>query len=280
MDRKITYITDDARISVYDALYTCTEAMNRFSLDFVEAKLLSQGLLSSLILTQTIKENIDRVAMYIDCTGAVGGIYAEADNNLNVRGYLKNHPLDFKNQIIHSLSDVIGAGEMRVIKRLGIAGNTFTSSTVLESGNIAYDLAVFFLKSEQRNVFISMWVDCDEERRLECVRALFIEPLPNFNEERIEELQSLASALSCKKNKGDIDDFAIKSFPSFNIRKLSEKNIKFYCPCSKERFLSYINALSLKERTDMLNNDSFPLEIQCEYCANKYYIQKDEINLI
>ncbi len=57
---------------------------------------------------------------------------------------------------------------------------------------------------------------------------------------------------------------------------LISKEVKFHCPCSRERMVENIFTLPQKERTEIFSEDD-SIEIRCDYCNTIYDIKKEEI---
>jgi molecular chaperone Hsp33 len=58
---------------------------------------------------------------------------------------------------------------------------------------------------------------------------------------------------------------------------LSSKAIQFFCPCSKERFLSYLIS-SFSHLGNELLNEEGKIEVKCDYCLKKYHYSPEELS--
>jgi molecular chaperone Hsp33 len=106
----------------------------------------------------------DRVAMQINCSGPVKGLSVEANAFGEVRGYLKRVPIPVEAPVQDfDLSGFFGAGILSVTRYLQSAKQPFTGQVELRHGNIAQDLAYYFLTSEQVPTAFNLSIRFDRE---------------------------------------------------------------------------------------------------------------------
>lgn len=68
----------------------------------------------------------------------------------------------------------------------------------------------------------------------------------------------------------------VKLFEENDYNYLSSKEIKFHCPCSKERMVSSLYTLRDNEKLELFKDED-TLETRCDYCNTLYSISKDEV---
>src|SRR4051794_14264894 len=86
---------DDLRVVVV----TCTEAarvaQRNHRVANAAAGVLAQGLAAGILMGSLVKENArSRVNVQLECDGPLRGMFVDADNEGNVRGYVKNPVAD------------------------------------------------------------------------------------------------------------------------------------------------------------------------------------------
>ncbi|MBT4792319.1 MAG: Hsp33 family molecular chaperone HslO [Halobacteriovoraceae bacterium] len=72
-----------------------------------------------------------------------------------------------------------------------------------------------------------------------------------------------------------IEDY-VQLFNTAGFSYLGSKEVKFHCPCSKERMIDNIFTLRKEDREDLFSDRSV-IETRCDYCNSVYDIQKNEI---
>lgn len=65
-------------------------------------------------------------------------------------------------------------------------------------------------------------------------------------------------------------------FSKFGFNYIGSKEVKFYCPCSKERMINNIHSLNLDDIDSLFEDKSF-FETRCDYCNTVYKIEKQDI---
>ncbi len=114
--------------------------------------------------------------------------------------------------------------------------------------------------------------------------SILIAKLPPTNvDKKVEDFENLTLQEYFLKNQLPIKDFFnfdVMDEKEINERMaemgysfLSSKKIHFYCPCSKERFVSNLYKIPLEERNSLFNEQGI-IETRCDYCNKVYPITK------
>jgi molecular chaperone Hsp33 len=114
-------------------------------------------------------------------------------------------------------------------------------------------------------------------------QSLLVSCLPENPDKISEQLSIKEYMLQNKKlfndflNKNLIDLKEISEFfEKNNFLYLGSKEIKFFCPCSKERMM--INLLNLQNHDfKEIFHDQAAVEINCDYCKKVYHITYEEL---
>ena len=279
-DKEIFLLEDDKfRATIISATHMLNKMRANHALGFVESLILGQAYIASALLSSTVKGN-DRVQLTVECGGPIGGIYTEAWANGAVRGYLKNNPIELtKPMTSFDTSDLYGPGFLTISKLLEGTTTPFTGQVMIQSGNLAQDLAIYFQESEQTPSLFNLSIDFDKEGRIVGAGGLFIQALPGCSNEDLEKMQELASNLpSLSKNitlNNSPKEYMIANFPTSN--HLAHGLVGFSCPCKKENFTKHLIGLPRKEKDAILKNGPFPLELTCFNCNSNYEYSEEEI---
>lgn len=281
-DGREIYIFKDANARIYAV--NMTKSLNQMKanhdIGMLETYILSQAYIAAALLSATIKGN-DRVRLEIECGGPIRGLSVESSANGEVRGTLieKTIPLE-KAPEEDEINLLFGPGFLTVTKTIEGAKTPFSGTVMLQYGNIAKDLAVYFQESEQTPTLFYIAVKMGEKGEVLGGGGIFLQLLPSADEnliERLEEKQKELRGLGTALMEGEsINEYIEREFASFSPVHLSSLPVSFSCPCSKERFSSYLRGLPEKEKKAILNGP-FPFTVNCLNCSSEYRYEKEEL---
>ena len=233
------------------------------------------------MLAESLKRETDSLTLSLNGKGPAGTVLAAADGRHRVKGYIENPLADLPAKADGQL-DVGGAigkdGFITVLRDTG-GSEPYTGRTQLVSGEVAEDLAKYYLKSEQQPsiVYLCVWVDIDTTVLV--AGGLVVSPLPGAEEETLAFVESRI---------GDIKNYALmlmnmapgdavrKIFSGGTIEVLSRSNPAYVCDCSYARFERGILSLGKKEIEDMIREDG-QAEVVCRFCNKKYLYNKQSL---
>jgi molecular chaperone Hsp33 len=183
-----------------------------------------------------------------------------------------------------SLSPFFGAGFLSVIRTIEDAKQPFTGKIALEYGNIAQDLANYFLKSEQIPTAFNLSIKYDRSGEVTGAGGLFLQAMPGADDAlkaALEELVVRFPSLGEVFTDGQEPEGLIQAvFKKYSPRFLANQRVEFMCHCSPERLRQVLAMLPADELNDIRDNGPFPLEMRCHYCNTVYHFDKEEIQAI
>jgi len=282
--RDIFLIADD-QIRVTAA--NCTGLVNQMRVNhrtgLLESYVLGQAYIAGILLSSCVKGD-DRIQLQIECGGPIKGISIESWACGAVRGYLMNNPIPLEKPL-QSLdtSDLFGPGFLSVSKILEGSKEPVTGTVMINYGNIAKDLALYFTESEQTPTLIYISLKYDEKGNIVGAGGLFIQALPGCEDAVLDALQEKAKALpnlGLLLSRGEsTEEYVLSTFSEFAPRKLAHSSVGFSCPCTKEGFRNYLKTLPQKEKEEILRG-SFPLNLECFNCGSTYSFEKSEVETL
>lgn len=255
-----------------------------FNLGALETYVLGQAYIAAGLMASSIKGN-DRIQLNIECGGPIGGISVEAWACGAVRGFLKNSPIQVTKPIENNdLSLLYGPGFISVTKILEGSRTPFTGQTMMQYGDLAHDLALYYNESEQTPTMFSLSVQFDKTGRVIGAGGLFLQALPDCTDTLLDQLQTKSLSLpplGIHLSKAEsIDNYLQANFSDFGIQMLSSEPIAFSCPCSRQNFSYFLSRLPQDEKTDILKSDTFPLNLECLNCGTSYSFSKSEVQTL
>ena len=227
-----------------------------------------------LMSSHMFKNDAHRLTLSLNGGGPAGTVLATANGESQVKGYMENPYVELPAKQNGQL-DVGGAigtdGFLTVVRDTG-AGEPYIGKTALVSGEVAEDLAMYFLQSEQQPtiVYLNTWVDIDTT--VLTAGGLIVAPLPGAGEETLSFIESCIPAI---QNYGmmlmqmDASEAVEKIFEGSKLVKTEHLTPEYVCDCSRERFERGIIALGANELKAIIKEDGHA-EVKCQFCNTTY----------
>jgi molecular chaperone Hsp33 len=118
--------------------------------------------------------------------------------------------------------------------------------------------------------------------------SVLIRPLPPSNiDEKFEEIKT-STLDSIKAEVGDLlkeavskefktEEECIKFFTENEFNYLGSKEVKFSCPCSKERMVTNLLTLTADDQNEIFKDGH--IDIRCDYCNTTYEIKESDLKV-
>ncbi|MDQ3132438.1 MAG: Hsp33 family molecular chaperone HslO [Acidobacteriota bacterium] len=288
MDKLIHGIAADATVRVMAAITTETvrEAVRRHQTSPTVSAALGRLLTGTLLLGSSLKD-FDRLTVKIESGGLVEGMTAEADENGNVRGYVKNPTAELpsKENGKFDVAGVVGEGMFYVIREsgfdLGLHREPYVGTVPITSGEIAEDFAYYLAKSEQIPSAVLLGVLLQPDAPfVTCAGGVMIQMLPSANENiavMIEDTILHAPQLTNAIKEGATAEDLLKiTLGIIDYEILGEKEVRFQCNCSFERAVQLISSLGKAEVASMLEEDK-GAKMTCGFCNEVYTLDENDL---
>ena len=228
-----------------------------------------------------IKEELGSVTIRINGGGPLGSIIAVSDNMGNVRGYLQDGSVDLPLNHLGKL-DVKGGvgtdGLLTVIKDNGV-DMPFSGKTELVSGEIAEDIAAYYVQSEQVPTVCALGVLVDTDQSVLAAGGFLIQLLPfapdsciDELEERIGKMKALTTELL---EKGSIENVINDLLDGLDFEILETNEVKYECKCSQTRVEAALLSMGREELKSLWDDDK-PISITCNFCDVVYSFTKEK----
>ncbi len=254
------------------------------SLGLLETLVLGQAALCGALLIPTMKGR-DRAIFRYDTNGPAAGFSVEADSTGFVRGFLLQDPIPLESPPESwDLAPYFGDGTLSVVRFPEGYAEPVTGTIEIRHRNIAKDLTEYFLSSEQTRTAFNTGIQFDREGRVAGAGALYLQAMPGADPELVEAAErAFAAAPSLGTwfaEGGDREDVIYGLFRGMKPTVALERDIRFACPCAREKFAAHISRLDPKELADMAKNGPFPLEVVCHNCGSVYSWTKEEVETL
>ncbi|PKL84948.1 MAG: hypothetical protein CVV22_10375 [Ignavibacteriae bacterium HGW-Ignavibacteriae-1] len=278
-DRSVRVLSKDGffRAVCVKSSNTSLTAQRNHKLDKVSAFFLSRMMSSSLMLASFLKGE-ERVVIEVDGENVFRKLFAESMQLGEVRGYVDLNNTE-SSYHVNDISEIIGPGSLRVTKILYHKAEPIQGIVPLVKGDIADDLAYYFVQSEQIPTAVVLDVEFDDSGEIKHSGGLMVQAMPGFH---IDQLQAVLDKL---ENITPLSDYFAQGLNPMQIMKevlpfefdvINSTQVDFFCRCSKEMFLSKLLTLGAEEIKSMKSSKHD--ELVCKYCNKHYYIQDDDFD--
>ena len=253
-------------------------------LGILETLVLGRAYLGGTLITADLKGN-DRISLQIECSGPIKGLIVQANAFGEVRGFLQNVPIPIEKPMeSFDLSPYFGAGFLSATRYLEDAKQPFTGKVALEYGNIAKDLANYYLTSQQILSAFNLSIKFDRDGEVTGAGGLFLQAMPGAGEKTITELEDLVANFP---SLGEVfssdtgpEELISDIFGPYTPKILANRRVEFMCHCGKGRVRNLLTMLPIEELKDILENGPFPVESRCHHCNTTYFFSQTDIQKI
>ncbi len=282
-DTKESYLLCDGqvRLCAIGATRVACEMQANFHTKVLETLVLAKAYLAALLMASSMKGG-DRLRLTVECAGPIGGYSAEAWACGAVRGSLIHNPIPLTKPLEDAnLSPLYGPGFLTVTRMIEGNREPVSGQIMIEHGNLAKDLALYYHQSEQISTLIDLSLQFDEDGHPFGLGGLLFQLLPGCSESAIAQVEKSTQALpsvGAWLNDGhSMKAYVEKLFSNLKPQHLSSSIVGFSCPCRKETFSDYLENLPWETRMDILQNGPFPLELTCGNCGSRYTFGKEAL---
>lgn len=278
--KKFMAHVDMVKISCVDATDMVEEARKVHGLNPTPTAAFGRLLTMASLMGTMMKNENDRLTIQIMGDGPLGSMVVATNSSGNVKGYVSN-PLaeaDLKENGKLNVSAIVGKGELRIIKDIGLK-EPYVGTVPLQTSEIAEDFAYYYATSEQVPTAIALGVLVDKDGSVKRAGGYILQALPDTPEQIIELIENrIAQSKSITEMLEDnmsLDEIATFISDDLNTREVEEINVSWKCDCSKERMEKAILSLGKKDIEELAEDEQ--TEVTCHFCNSKYVFTKQEI---
>lgn len=243
---------------------------------------LGRALAAASMMGNALKEEDASLTLQIKGGGPLGTVLAVSDHLGNVRGYVQNPQVDLPLREDGKLDvgRAVGCdGTLTVIKDIGLK-EPYIGSVGLLGGEIAEDLAAYFVESEQIPTACALGVLVDRDQSVKASGGYIVQLLPGAGEDviaRVEGGVMAAGPVTGLLDRGDDPEALIRTVLSdFEVEILETSLIEYRCYCSRERVERALISMGVSELEDLLQEQG-GCELGCQFCDKVYRYSAEEL---
>lgn len=284
MDRLVRAITADGAVkAVAVTTKDLTEQVRNIHKTLpVATAALGRALAAASMMGNALKEEDASLTLQIKGGGPLGTVLAVSDHLGNVRGYVQNPQVDLPLREDGKLNvgAAVGAeGTLTVIRDLGMK-EPYIGSVGLLGGEIAEDLAAYFVESEQIPTACALGVLVDRDQSVRAAGGYIIQLLPGAEEDVIAKVEGgvlAAGAVTALLDRDSDPEAMLRTVLSdFEVEILETSPIEYKCYCSRDRVERALISMGVHELEDLLAERG-GCELGCQFCDRVYRYTAEEL---
>jgi len=286
-DYLVKAIDKDKRVRIYAATTTnlVEHARKIHATSPTATAALGRALTAGAIMGAMMKNDNDLLTLKISGGGPLGDIVIVSRNNGRVKGLVRNpfanSPSTKEGKL--DVGSVVGKdGLITVIIDLGLK-EPYVGQADIISGEIAEDIANYYMTSEQVPTAVALGVLVDKDTSVKASGGYILQLLPGIKDEEIEQIENSLKnikPISTLINEGNTPEEIIrKILPEFEMEFIDKIDLEYKCDCNREKIEAMLVSLGKEEIENIINEDG-KAEVVCHFCNTKYNFDKSELEKI
>ena len=260
-------------------------ARNIHTLLPVATAALGRTLMAASLMGDAMKIDGSSLTLQIKGGGPLGTILAVSDEAGNVRGYVQNPHVELMEKAPGKLDVGRAVGEtgsLTVIKDLGMK-EPYVGTIDLLSGEIADDIAAYFVESEQIPTACALGVLVGTDQSVTSAGGYLIQLLPGAGEDIITKIEAGVQRVGSVSHalEGGLDGAGLLRavLSDFDLEILETHPVEYRCYCSRDRVTRALISMGREELADLIAEQG-KAELTCQFCDRIYRYSKEELEEI
>lgn len=239
------------------------------------AALLGELMAAAALLISTLK--FDGVlTLQARSSGAVPLLMVECTSEREIRAIARYESEQIKAQ--DNLQELMPEGVLAITVDPD-KGKRYQGLVSLEGESLAQSLQSYFANSEQLPSYFVLHADGRKARGL-LLQQLPAERIPDPEErqESWQHLSTLAHTLTAEELLGlDNNVVLYRLYHEEQVELFATQQLAFACSCSKERSENALKSLGEQDVQQLLHEQNGRIEIDCQFCNQKYLFGAQEV---
>lgn len=260
-------------------------ARNIHTLLPVATAALGRTLMAASLMGDAMKIDGSSLTLQIKGGGPLGTILAVSDEAGNVRGYVQNPHVELMEKAPGKLDVGRAVGEtgsLTVIKDLGMK-EPYVGTIDLLSGEIADDIAAYFVESEQIPTACALGVLVGTDQSVTSAGGYLIQLLPGAGEDIITKIETGVQRVGSVSHalEGGLDGAGLLRavLSDFDLEILETHPVEYRCYCSRDRVTRALISMGRKELSSLIQEQG-QAELTCQFCDQIYRYSKEDLEEI
>ncbi len=271
----------DGTVRIYTAVTTDLVAHAQQIHDLWPTSAAALGrLLTVSVIMGAMYANEQELTIRVEGDGPIGSMVTTTTTRGEVRGYVENpHVFLQYNSGKLNVGQSVGNGFIHVTKDLKLK-DMFTSSSVIQTGEIAEDFAYYFTASEQIPSAVGLGVLVNDDNKILSSGGFILQVMPGCKKETIDKIEKIIENLTPVSEmieKGFTPEDIMSEISGNSYQHLETLDLKYYCTCSREKFEKGLISLGKEQLQEIIVEDK-KVETICHFCNTKYIFNENDLN--
>ena len=246
---------------------------------------LGRTLAAASMMGNALKAEGASLTLQIKGGGPLGTVLAVSDTEGNVRGYVQNPHVDLPLRADGKLD--VGAavgtdGALTVIKDLDMK-EPYIGSVQLLGGEIAEDLAAYFVESEQIPTACALGVLVDRDQSVKAAGGYIVQLLPGADEDTIARVEGgvlAAGPVTALLERNPSPEALLRAVLSdFEVELLETVPVSYKCYCTRDRVERALISMGVDELQSLLEEQG-GCELTCQFCDRVYRFSREDLEAL
>ena len=243
---------------------------------------LGRTLAAASMMGNALKGEGSSVTLQIKGGGPLGTLLAVSDNAGNVRGTVEHPAVDLPLRPDGKLDvgSAVGCdGTLTVIRDLNMK-EPYVGSVGLLGGEIAEDLAAYFVESEQIPTACGLGVLVDRDQSVLAAGGYLIQLLPGAGEDTISRVEggilAAGSVTGLLRESADPEALLRRVLSDFDLEILERSPIEYRCYCSRERMERALISIGREELRSLIEEQG-EADLTCRFCDSVQHFSRADL---
>ena len=232
---------------------------------------LGRALAAGSMMGNALKMDGASITLQIKGGGPLGTLLVVSDEQGNVRGYVQNPQVDIPLRPDGKLDvgTAVGCdGTLTVIRDLKMK-DPYVGSVALLGGEIAEDVAQYYVESEQIPTACGLGVLVERDQSVRAAGGYLIQLMPGASEDVIAMVEggimAAGNVTALLDEDSDPESLLRRVMSDFELEILEKSDIEYRCYCSRERMERALISLGRDELESLLREQG-SIEMACQFC--------------
>ena len=173
-------------------------------------------------------------------------------------------------------------GTLTVIRDLNMK-EPYVGSIGMFTGEIADDLAMYFVESEQIPTVCALGVLVGVDQSVTSAGGYIIQLLPGATEEIITKIEAgvhrVGSVSAALEGGMDAEELIKAVLSDFDVQVLEKRSVEYRCYCSRDRVTRALVSMG-REEMEALIAEQGEADLTCQFCDAVYHYSKEDLEAI
>ncbi len=286
-DKLVRAMTRDGfvKITAVDTTEITRRARDIHQTTAVATAALGRVLAAASMIGNMQKIEEGSITLIIKGNGPLGTLLATSDPAGNPRGYVENPQVALMEKYQGKLD--VGAavgnqGMLTLIRDLHMK-EPYVGTVELLGGEIAEDIAAYFVESEQIPTVCALGVLLNRDQTVDVAGGYLLQLLPGAPDQLIDQLENsvkkTGNVSSMMKDGLTPQEIIFRVLDGMKVDILEESSICYKCYCSRHRVESTLISLGEKELREIIDEGK-DISVGCQFCDEEYVFTPAELEVL